>query len=199
MTRSPSPAACHGTVAVSGLDLVRLRPLVEGETQVLERVFAEMSATSRYFRYLAGISRLSGAMVDLLTAVDGMRHAAWVALAAGEPVGIGRYVSVPGSPRMADIAVEVVDDHQRRGIGTALVEAVTITALDHGIVRLEQPTLDPGNHASRALLSRFGARIRVTDGVAEASGALRVPRPGVLDPRRVRGLCRHCAGDMAAA
>jgi len=198
MTRIPSPAACHGTVAVSGLDQVRLRPLVEGETQVLEKVFAGMSATSRYFRYLAGISRLSGAMVDLLTAVDGMRHAAWVALAAGEPVGIGRYVSVPGSPRTADIAVEVVDDHQRRGIGTALVEAVAITALDHGIVCLAA-TLDPDNHASRALLSRFGARIRVTDGLAEASGALRVPRPGVLDPGRVRGLCRHCAGDLAAA
>ena len=189
MTRIPSPAACHGTVAVSGLDQVRLRPLVEGETQVLEKVFAGMSATSRYFRYLAGISRLSGAMVDLLTAVDGMRHAAWVALAAGEPVGIGRYVSVPGSPRTADIAVEVVDDHQRRGIGTALVEAVTITALDHGIVRLAA-TLDPDNHASRA--SYYRARADSFSDVASAESDRRPARAAGRSSERMGDSPRRC-------
>jgi GNAT superfamily N-acetyltransferase len=193
MSHSTAPIA-----TVLGPAGTRLRPLGPGDGAVVIDVFAAMSSASRASRYLVGLSRLSTAMVEALTAVDGARHAGWVAEIGGVPVGLARYVLMPGRTDTADVAVEVADAQQRRGIGAALVEAVAISARQHGVTRFVA-TLDADNLASRALLRRAGARIRVTAGVAEATGEFTVPAPGVLDARCVRSACWHCAARPALA
>lgn len=183
---------------VPGPARTRLRLLGPGEGAVLTAVFAGLSPASRANRYLVGLSRLTAGMIEALTAVDGVRHVAWVAEIDGEPVGLARYVVLPGRTDTADVAVEVIDAQQRRGIGSALMEAVGITARQHDVTRFVA-TLHPENLASRALLRRAGARFRVTAGVAEAAGEITGPTPGGLDVRAVRAACRHCASGPARA
>ena len=154
-----------------------LRPLAPGEVESLQAVFEGLSPTSRADRYLVGVPRLTGSMRSVLTAVDGCRHIAWLASVDGCPAGIARAIRV--APCTAEIAFEVVDEHQGRGLGIALLDAVTTVAAVSGVGRLQASVL-PSNHRSRQLLGRIGLHLRPADGLLEAEGPLRL-----LDPPRV--------------
>jgi GNAT superfamily N-acetyltransferase len=154
-----------------------LRPLGPGEVEPLQAVFDGLSPASRTDRYLVGMSRLSGSMRTALAAVDGHRHIAWLASIDGQPAGVARAIRV--APGTAEVAFEVVDEHQGRGLGAALLDAVTTAAAMSGIRRLQASVL-PSNLRSRRLLAQLGLRLRPADGLLEADGALRL-----LDPPRV--------------
>lgn len=155
-----------------------LRPLRRGEDQVLDEVFGGMSAHSRRQRFLVPMPRLPGASRRILADVDGDRHVAWVALVGGHPVGISRYFRT--APGMAEVAFEVVDGHQGRGIGAALLDALTTDAGAHGITTLEA-TVDPDNARSVALLTSVGIRLMPVDGLLEGRGPLRLMEPARVD------------------
>ena len=174
-----------------------LRPLVGGEVSVLETVFEGLSAQSRKRRFLVPMPRLPGTHRRTLADVDGDRHVAWVALVDGVPVGICRYVRITHDT--AELAFEVVDAHQGRGIGSALVDAVTTVARDHGITWLEA-TVEPGNVASEALLARAGVRLLARDGLLEGGGRPRpAPWSSPVDPRAVRALTGQLASSASTA
>jgi GNAT superfamily N-acetyltransferase len=100
----------------------QLRELGPGEYDVLDAVMAWLSPTSRYRRYHSGLRRLTPRTRERLAAVDGRDHVAVAAFVVSAPVGIARLIAV-GDGR-AELAVEVVDAWQRRGIGGRLVRAV---------------------------------------------------------------------------
>jgi RimJ/RimL family protein N-acetyltransferase len=168
-----------------------LRPLGHGETGPLLAVFEGMSEASRTLRYLTGLPRLPRQMLTMLADVDGDRHAAWLASVDGEPVGIARYVRLPGSHTTAEVAFEVMDRHHGRGLATVLLDAITTVAAARG-VRSIQATLATSNTASRRLLGRIGLRTRPVDGLLEAEGPLRLLEPSVVDRRAV--VRTACAG-----
>ena len=85
----------------------------------------------------------------------------------GELIGEARYASLPGSATTAELAVFVIDDWHRRGLGSVLAQALVERACANGIARLEATTLFE-NHAARALLRRLGFRARGSaDGAIE--------------------------------
>lgn len=157
-----------------------LRPLLHGETEPLLSVFGGLSEQSRALRYLSGVSRLPGPMLRALTAVDGVQHVAWLAAVDGEPTGIARCVRTAPGSAVAELAYEVVDRHHGRGIGTALVDAVTTVAAARGVATI-QGTLAPANTTSRRLLVRLGATSRLVAGLVEAEGPLRLLDPPVVE------------------
>ena len=159
-----------------------LRPLVGGEVSVLENVFDGLSRRSRHQRFLVPMPRLPGSARRALADVDGHRHGAWVALVDGVPAGICRYVRT--APDTAEIAFEVVDAHQARGIGSALVDAVA-TVADAAGIRWLEATVAPDNRASIAVLDRIGVRLHPEDGHLEGRGRLRLPEPARVDRRAV--------------
>lgn len=163
--------ACHVRVRLADGGAVILRPLRDGEINVLETVFEGLSAQSRQQRFLVPMPRLPGSARKALTNVDGHDHVAWVAMLDGLPVGICRYVRT--GPDSAEVAFEVVDAQQRRGIASALVDAVTTVAHANGITRLEA-IVEPGNRASVAVLNRLGIRLVPDQGLLEGSGQLRL-------------------------
>jgi GNAT superfamily N-acetyltransferase len=101
---------------------------------------------------------------DALAAVDGCQHIAVAAYADDEPVGIARLIAVRDRP--CDIAVEVVDRWQARGIGTRLVLAVVerARALGHTVV---EANILAENRAVRQLLDRVFPAAMCTVGDAE--------------------------------
>ena len=165
-----------------------LRPLVDGESAPLLEVFAGMSEESRASRYLVGTPRLPASMVRHLTATDGVVSVAWLASVKGRAAGIGRYVRTNDDPCTADVALEVVDEHHGRGLGTVLLDTITTLAAAHGFRRLHATAL-PQNTASLRLLSRVGIAMSWDGGVLEGTAPLRL-----LDPRAVD---RHAVVDLA--
>lgn len=174
-----------------------LRPLGDGEASVVQTVFEGLSSQSRQRRFLVPMPRLPGGHRRTLADVGGDRHVAWVALVDSVPVGICRYVRT--SDDTAELAFEVVDEHQGRGIGSALVDAVTTVARENGITWLEA-TVEPGNTASEALLARAGIRLVAVDGLLEGGGA---PHPirwsSPVDPRAVLALAGQPASSSSTA
>ncbi|MGN6129325.1 MAG: GNAT family N-acetyltransferase [Nocardioidaceae bacterium] len=173
-----------------------LRPLDGAEREPLLAVFDAMSSRSRADRYLVAMERLSTAMVTALTDVDGRRHVSWLASVDGVPAGIARYV-LAGSG-VAEVAFEVVDAHQGRGLGAALLDAVTTVAAARGVRRL-RATVHPANAVSRHLVGHLGIPLAFNDGVLEGEGALRLLEPARVDRRAVLELVCVGASPLSTA
>jgi GNAT superfamily N-acetyltransferase len=154
---------------------LRVRPIVTADRQPLADAFDRLSDRSRHQRFLAPKQRLSARELDYLTDVDHVTHEALVAIdeTSGEIVGVGRYATGGAEGAVADMALVVVDDWQRRGIGRGLAQRLVERACANGIERLNGTAL-ADNVRVRALLERLGFRVgAVSNGVVEV--ALDVP------------------------
>ena len=187
----PTPEAVH--VPLPGDRVVALRPLRRGERDPLLAVFDGMSAESRTRRYLTGMVRLPSTVLEALTDVDGHRHVAWLASEHGQPVGIARLVR--DATGVADVGVEVVDDHHGLGIGSALVDAVSTVAAARGVRRV-RASLTPDNEPSRRLVTRIGVRLHLVDGLLEGEGGLRLLCPPRIDRRAAIALAARVADEQ---
>lgn len=117
--------------------VVEVRPLQDGDRTTLLEVFRGLSPRSRRHRFLTPKPRLTESELRQLTAVDHRDHVAIVAATAGDgrPVGIARFIRWADRPDSADMAVEVVDAWQHRGVGKLLTSALAQRALELGIRR----------------------------------------------------------------
>jgi RimJ/RimL family protein N-acetyltransferase len=114
-----------------------VRQLNSADQALLADGFARLSLQSRQFRFLTGKPRLSAAELKYCTAIDHHDHEALVALSVvdGRGVGVARYVRRAHDPRAAELAVTVVDEWHRRGLGTELVTRLIDRAGTEGIRR----------------------------------------------------------------
>jgi GNAT superfamily N-acetyltransferase len=184
---------------MTGAADIELRTLRAGEYDVLDTVFDGLSANSRHHRYHAGLPRLTPAARDNLVAVDGRRHIAVAAFAAGRPIGIARLVDVGGG--CAELAVEVVDASQGRGVGTRLLCALAAHARAVGVRRVIADVL-ADNLAAQVLFTNLfptscllghGSEIRLTAPLA-AGNAL----PGAAWPSSAPATHGSAAGARCA-
>lgn len=154
-----------------------LRPLEPGELAPQLAVFEGLSSASRLNRFLVPVTTLGRTMQTALSAVDGHDHVAWLACVDEQPTGIGRYVSA--SSEVAEIALEVVDEHHGRGLGAVLLDVVTTLAALAGFRRLQASVL-ASNTASVRLLHRIGLRLTGVGSILEGEGPF-----VAMDPPRV--------------
>lgn len=138
----PKPDPSKARVATSPHEAVLLRPLGPDDQAAYLRAFDALSAESRLHRFGVPKPSLTRREIEWFTTPDGRHHvaiAAW-ALAAGEIVGVGRYVSDAGN---GEVAVTVIDAWQRRGLGarvlSELIECARATGLGelHAYVGLD--------------------------------------------------------------
>ena len=182
--RRHASSRSHFRVLLADGGEVVLRPLRREEADVLQTVFDGLSPRSREDRYLVPMPRLTGHARRSLMDIDGHRHVAWVALLDGRAVGLCRYVRT--GPDIAEVAFEVVDAAQGRGIASALLDAGVAEACANGIAWFEA-TVEPGNVGSVALLARLGLRLAPVDGLLEGRGRLCPGRPGAVVVPAPRG------------
>ena len=138
------------------MDSIVLRPLRSGERNIVLEVFSGLSERSRRLRFLGSKPRLLSSDVDWLVDVGCCGREAVVAVdqGSGRTVGIARFVRDPAAPE-AEIAFEVVDDWQGRGIGRRLVTELRELALEQGILRFRAHVAH-GNRAAAALVRGLG-------------------------------------------
>jgi RimJ/RimL family protein N-acetyltransferase len=150
-----NPSAQNSTIVRASVDV---RPLDRADAgAVVDVVFAGLSPHSRFMRFHSPVPRLPPPVRTRLVDIDGRRHAAVVAWACGEPVGIARVIGGPGGA--ADLAVAVVDAWHRRGVGTLLLTAVTELAELLGHRELQGSVL-PENVAMQRLARKVAPWLR---------------------------------------
>lgn len=142
---------------------VRLRQGHESDRGMLLRGFERLSDESRYRRFLAPMPELSEATVRYLTQIDHHDHEAVIATdeATGEGIGVARYVRNEQRPDVAEVAVTVIDEWQRRGLGGLLLEVIGERARAEGITRFTAMML--ANNARMLKLLRQTGSVRVVD------------------------------------
>lgn len=134
--------ADHETICLQDGGRFRLRTVLPSDKARFLRAFERLSSLSRYRRFLASKRRLSEADLRFFTEVDGDDHYALIAVEQdardreGEMVGVARYIRLEPQGDTAEIAVTVVDTHQRRGIGRPLLERLLRAAYQRGIRRV---------------------------------------------------------------
>src|SRR5262245_31036074 len=107
--------------------VVTLRHIRKEDAEELRRAFERLSPTSRYRRFFGGLHTLTDDMLRYLTDVDGTNHVAIVAthespdLKTENGVGVARFVRLADEPEVAEAAVTVSDDMQRKGLGRKLL------------------------------------------------------------------------------
>lgn len=109
-----------------------LSPLAVDDRMLLVEGLSELSPESVYSRFGQGRGSLTEAELDYLADVDLRDHVAWGVAIEGDGAGVGRYIVVEDRS-CAELAVTVLDQFQRRGLGTLLFRALTAVARADGI------------------------------------------------------------------
>jgi RimJ/RimL family protein N-acetyltransferase len=146
---------------------IQIRPLTSADRDSLAEEFAHLSAETRRRRFGGMASRLSERDLDRLSNIDHHDHEALAAIDpdTGQIVGVARYIALPSDPGAAEVAIEVDDDWQARGIGRRLIGELIDRARDEGIARLVGYVSDD-NHPVRAWIARSGGAVESYDGAA---------------------------------
>jgi GNAT superfamily N-acetyltransferase len=172
---------------------IEIRPIAPGDKQALLAGFDRLSERSRYRRFLAPQGGLSQTELRYFTEVDHYDHEALVAIEphTGAGIGVARFVRSRADPASAELAVAVVDDWQRRGVGSRLTSALAERARAEGITTFTAVLLAE-NEQMLGLLDDLG-RTRVTSrerGTVEVEVDLQT---GALErlKRMFRGVARE--------
>jgi RimJ/RimL family protein N-acetyltransferase len=144
---------------------LRVRPLSRDDRDGLLSLFHRLSEESRWRRFMSPKPTLAPRELDYLTDVDHVAHEAFAAVDErdGSLAGVARYVRHAGTECSAELAVEVADELQRRGIGTALCIRVVERARENGLTVLTATALW-SNQPARRLLRRLGFHARRSQG-----------------------------------
>jgi ribosomal protein S18 acetylase RimI-like enzyme len=135
-----------------------LRPLRPGDTETVQAVFERLSEGSRLARFNGLKQRLGEQELRWLANV-GPNHHVLVGYvdADPEPVAIARLVRFGDT---AEVAFEVADEYQGRGIGSALTQELIADACAAGIVRVTA-LVRSDNPAALAVLQRTLGQLEV--------------------------------------
>lgn len=180
MRARPQPSQSAVTLSLPDGSLVEARPVRPDDKHLFVAGFDRLSERSRYLRFQSGTEALDERRLRYLTDVDHLDHVAWGILDGDEPVAVGRWIRLD-DPTRADAAVTVVDDHQRRGIGTVAVQLLADSARRRNVEILVFEMLAE-NHGMIRVVERLGGAIAF--GGQEAVGTLPVadvPAPPIVD------------------
>jgi RimJ/RimL family protein N-acetyltransferase len=169
-----SPGFEPRTLELTDGTKVHVRPIVPEDEPLLHEAVAAMSERTVYFRFFSPLKRMPDAMAHRLAVVDYNDRFALVATtrkpdAKERIVGVARYDRVPNTD-VAEIAVAVIDEFQRRGLGSALMTILGKVAGEHGIKTFTLIVL-PENQQMLGLLRKMGwiHRAKLSGGVYDIS------------------------------
>jgi ribosomal protein S18 acetylase RimI-like enzyme len=149
---------------------ILIRPLRHGDTATIETVFERLGETSRRARFNGAKTKLGPDELRWLATVgpDNQVLVAWVD-GDSEPVAIARLVRFGDS---AEVAFEVADAYQGRGIGSALTRQLVDDAVAAGIQEVTALVRSDNSAALallRGVLGRLELRFEGPDTLVRAS------------------------------
>ena len=131
-TKRPYPAHWEADVLLRDGATARLRPVSPDDADALQQMHQGQSQDSIYFRYFTYKSQLSAKELERFTVVDYVDRVAFVVLLGDELMGIGRYDRL-GDSTEAEVAFNIADAHQGRGLGSILIEHLAAAGRENGL------------------------------------------------------------------
>ena len=160
------PVEWEADVVLRDGTVAHVRPIRPDDADGLRRFHAAQSEESIYLRFFAPIRMLSDADVHRFTHVDYTDRVALVATMREDIIGIGRYDRI--DDHSAEVAFNISDLYQGKGIGSVLLEHLAAIAQELGITRFTAEVL-PQNRKMLAVFSDAGYEVsrHIEDGVVE--------------------------------
>jgi GNAT superfamily N-acetyltransferase len=158
---------------------LHIRVLDPADIDEMAALFRRLSSRSRYLRFMSPIRTVSAKTLSHLAAVDHQRHEAVGAFDDRLLVGAAHYFRSATDPTRAEIAGEVNDRYQRKGVGSRLLRELGRIARQRGITRFDSRVLFE-NTAAVSLLRHSGWRAAITLDGPEVEIAMTIPQ--VLAP-----------------
>ena len=145
-----------------------LRPITPADADALQAFHMRQSPESTYLRFFAPMPRLSDRDLARFTTVDHVDRVALVATVGDDIVAVGRYDRI--EPRTAEVAFNVSDAHQGRGLGSVLIEHLGAAARENGVHRFMAEVL-PQNRKMLGVFRDAGYEVQhaYEDGVVSLS------------------------------
>jgi RimJ/RimL family protein N-acetyltransferase len=144
---------------------VLLREAGPDDAQLVQLGFAQLSDKSRQFRFLRAMRRLSEDDLSFLAGADTNEVIGALDLSGTipTPVGMARYVRLPLTSELAEVAITVIDSHQGRGLGTLLFGCLAWQARQTGLKGFVA-LVHRRNAQMRDLLANLGAVVEEDHG-----------------------------------
>ncbi|QFU76887.1 bifunctional acyl-CoA synthetase/GNAT family N-acetyltransferase [Halioglobus maricola] len=161
MAIHPYPADLESQLLLADGSEVLLRPIRPEDGHSEDSFVANLSAESRYFRFMHGLHRLTPSMLARFTQIDYDREMALVAIEQDEEgrdtfIGVARYVTNPDA-NSCEFALTVADEWQSRGVGPRMMERLIYIARRRGLETMIGEVLAQNSRMLR-MCKRLGFR-----------------------------------------
>ena len=127
------PVAWEADVVLRDGSVAHVRPIVPDDAERLRTFHAGQSEESIYLRFFAPLRELSNRDVHRFTNVDHHDRVALVATVRDDIVGIGRFDRI--DEHRAEVAFNISDHFQGRGVGSVLLEHLAMIGQEVDIQR----------------------------------------------------------------
>ncbi len=146
------PERWEADVLLSDGGVVHLRPVSAQDGPAIRAMHDRMSDRTKYLRYFQGVTRLSDSQLAIYTGVDQVNAVALVAELGRQLIAAGTCHRDPRDPAAAEVAFVVEDAHQRRGLGSILLEHLAAAARELGVRRFTAEVLGENQQMLRVFL-----------------------------------------------
>ncbi|WP_369138958.1 bifunctional acetate--CoA ligase family protein/GNAT family N-acetyltransferase [Modestobacter versicolor] len=160
-----APPHWEADVVAADGGTVHLRPITPEDADGIVGLMERSSDQTRYYRFFGPMRRLSDKDLHRFTHVDHDSRVAFVVLLGDRLIGVGRYDRYPGTDD-AEVAFLIEDAHQRRGLGSVLLEHLSAAAQERGITRFVAEVLSQNSQMVRVFIDAgYSAERSYADGV----------------------------------
>ena len=164
------PSAWEADVVLHDGTTTRVRPIRRSDAEALQAFHMAQSERSTYFRFFHTLTRLPARDLERLVGVDHRDRVALVAVegAAERIIGVARYDRIDLDT--AEVAFNVADAHQGKGLGSVLLEHLAAAARERGLRRFVADVL-PANGRMLGVFRDAGYEVhqRTEEGVVAVS------------------------------
>src|SRR5690606_38208838 len=174
----PYPAHWEADVVLRDGSTMHIRPIRPSDADALQEFHRSQSPQSIYFRFFAPMERLSDSDLRRFTTVDHQQRVALVLVQRVEGrdriVAVGRFDRLTEDGDVAEVAFNVSDAAQGKGLGSILLEHLAAAGRELGVRRFVAEVL-PSNARMIRVFRDAGYEMSQTfaDGVVEVSMPIR--------------------------
>ncbi|ALO67382.1 GCN5 family acetyltransferase [Arthrobacter alpinus] len=151
------PAHWEADVVLRDGGTAHLRPMRADDADAVQTFHMAQSQNSIYLRFFTYKSKLTPKELRRFTELDYRDRVAFVITRGAEIIGIGRYDRLD-DPTEAEVAFNVSDAHQSRGLGSILLEHLAAAARENGINKFSAEVL-PENRKMMQVFSEAGYEV----------------------------------------